>query len=292
MFVTSSPSFHNAGFSPKAPKPLQPIFTCAQSQSCMNLGLGMDILDHREHEWIPSGRLNSGRMPSGRIHSGRRTPSGRQVFCGSGKELWTEKAEGWFEAPSPARPQMVYKSPLQRIGEALRAPLLGSTSTLVLNSDMRKPIPPPTSRMSPELQPGEMSPIREHLNYSYKLLPGGNTTPSSPLRPDPTQHSTGCPGQTSDGLKGTHISRNDGYFAGTSLLSSLFSSNPRTRGPFKPQKSNRGTSTWQLKQYAEATLGSGSLRKAVKLPEGEDKDEWLAVNGELHLYILSEMEEC
>jgi len=55
-------------------------------------------------------------------------------------------------------------------------------------------------------------------------------------------------------------------------------SNPRTRAPFKPSK-NRGTSSWQLKQYAEATLGSGSLRKAVKLPEGEDKDEWLAVNG-------------
>ncbi|KAI4856291.1 hypothetical protein E4T45_02254, partial [Aureobasidium sp. EXF-8846] len=29
---------------------------------------------------------------------------------------------------------------------------------------------------------------------------------------------------------------------------------------------------------AEATLGSGSLRKVVRLPEGEDKDEWLAVN--------------
>ncbi|KAI4657608.1 uncharacterized protein J4E78_005996 [Alternaria triticimaculans] len=56
-----------------------------------------------------------------------------------------------------------------------------------------------------------------------------------------------------------------------------FSNNPRTRAPFKPSK-NRGTSSWQLKQYAEATLGSGSLRKAVKLPEGEDKDEWLAVN--------------
>ncbi|KAF2748937.1 maintenance of ploidy protein MOB2 [Sporormia fimetaria CBS 119925] len=54
--------------------------------------------------------------------------------------------------------------------------------------------------------------------------------------------------------------------------------NPRTRAPFKPQKSGRGTSSWQLKQYAEATLGSGSLRKAVKLPEGEDRDEWLAVN--------------
>jgi MOB kinase activator 1 len=75
--------------------------------------------------------------------------------------------------------------------------------------------------------------------------------------------------------------RNKGYFKRGSLLSSLFSSNPRTRAPFKPQKSGRGTSSWQLKQYAEATLGSGSLRKAVKLPEGEDKDEWLAVNGEL-----------
>jgi MOB kinase activator 1 len=74
--------------------------------------------------------------------------------------------------------------------------------------------------------------------------------------------------------------KHKGYFKGGSLLSSFFSSNPRTRAPFKPQKSGRGTSSWQLKQYAEATLGSGSLRKAVKLPEGEDKDEWLAVNGE------------
>ncbi|KAF2752860.1 hypothetical protein EJ05DRAFT_480878 [Pseudovirgaria hyperparasitica] len=54
--------------------------------------------------------------------------------------------------------------------------------------------------------------------------------------------------------------------------------NSRTRAPFKPNKSGRGTSSWQLKQFAEATLGSGSLRKAVKLPEGEDFNEWLAVN--------------
>lgn len=57
------------------------------------------------------------------------------------------------------------------------------------------------------------------------------------------------------------------------------SSNSRTRAPFKPQKAGRGTSSWQLKEYAEATLGSGSLKKAVKLPEGEDENEWLAVNG-------------
>lgn len=55
-------------------------------------------------------------------------------------------------------------------------------------------------------------------------------------------------------------------------------SNSRTRAPFKPQKAGKGTTNWQLKQFAEATLGSGSLKKAVKLPEGEDKDEWLAVN--------------
>lgn len=60
----------------------------------------------------------------------------------------------------------------------------------------------------------------------------------------------------------------------------LESSNARTRGQFKPQRANKGTTSYQLRQFAEATLGSGSLRKAVKLPEGEDLNEWLAVNGE------------
>jgi len=56
---------------------------------------------------------------------------------------------------------------------------------------------------------------------------------------------------------------------------------PATTGrnrTFKPNKSRSGTQQWQLKQFADATLGSGSLRKAVKLPEGEDRDEWLAVH--------------
>ena len=56
-------------------------------------------------------------------------------------------------------------------------------------------------------------------------------------------------------------------------------SNARTRGQFKPRNVNKGTSSYQLRQFAEATLGSGSLRKAVKLPDGEDLNEWLAVNG-------------
>ena len=60
-------------------------------------------------------------------------------------------------------------------------------------------------------------------------------------------------------------------------------SNARTsRGTaFQPQTRKKGTNSWQLKQFAEATLGSGSLRKVVQLPEGEDRDEWLAVNGKL-----------
>lgn len=31
-------------------------------------------------------------------------------------------------------------------------------------------------------------------------------------------------------------------------------------------------------KYAAATLGSGNLRLAVLLPEGEDLNEWVAVN--------------
>ena len=33
-----------------------------------------------------------------------------------------------------------------------------------------------------------------------------------------------------------------------------------------------------LKRHIEATLGSGNIREAVRLPPGEDLCEWLAVN--------------
>ena len=57
-----------------------------------------------------------------------------------------------------------------------------------------------------------------------------------------------------------------------------FGSNQRTRNQFRPRNATKGTTSYQLRQYAEATLGGGSLRKIVKLPEGEDENEWLAVN--------------
>lgn len=48
---------------------------------------------------------------------------------------------------------------------------------------------------------------------------------------------------------------------------------------FKPKRNiPEGSKQYQLKRYAEATLGSGNLRLAVILPEGEDLNEWLAVN--------------
>ena len=39
-----------------------------------------------------------------------------------------------------------------------------------------------------------------------------------------------------------------------------------------------GTKRYELHKYAQATLGAGNLHDAVTLPEGEDLNEWLAVN--------------
>ena len=39
----------------------------------------------------------------------------------------------------------------------------------------------------------------------------------------------------------------------------------------------------QLRKHIDATLGSGNLREAVRLPTGEDLNEWLAVNSELYI---------
>jgi len=48
---------------------------------------------------------------------------------------------------------------------------------------------------------------------------------------------------------------------------------------FRPNKKHdRGTKRYNLHKQAKATLGTGNLRMAVKLPQGEDMNEWLAVN--------------
>ncbi|KAL0346753.1 UNVERIFIED_CONTAM: MOB kinase activator-like 1A [Sesamum calycinum] len=53
----------------------------------------------------------------------------------------------------------------------------------------------------------------------------------------------------------------------------------RNQKTFRPKKgSPSGSKGVQLKKHVDATLGSGNLREAVKLPTGEDLNEWLAVN--------------
>ena len=56
----------------------------------------------------------------------------------------------------------------------------------------------------------------------------------------------------------------------------------RSAKTFKPKKHiPEGTHQYDLMKHAAATLGSGNLRLAVMLPEGEDLNEWVAVNSEL-----------
>ncbi len=40
----------------------------------------------------------------------------------------------------------------------------------------------------------------------------------------------------------------------------------------------KGTKRYELHKKAKETLGSGDISMAVKLPEGEDLNEWLATN--------------
>jgi hypothetical protein len=45
---------------------------------------------------------------------------------------------------------------------------------------------------------------------------------------------------------------------------------------FRPKKGHsEGTKRYDLHKHAKATLGSGNLQAAVKLPDTEEKNEWL-----------------
>jgi Mob1/phocein family len=62
----------------------------------------------------------------------------------------------------------------------------------------------------------------------------------------------------------------------------LANNSNRSNKTFKPKKNiPEGTHQYDLMKHAAATLGSGNLRNAVQLPEGEDVNEWIAVNSEL-----------
>ncbi|KAJ5070562.1 mob kinase activator-like 1 [Anaeramoeba ignava] len=63
------------------------------------------------------------------------------------------------------------------------------------------------------------------------------------------------------------------------------------------KKFQKGTHRYNLHKNAKATLGSGNLRTAVKLPENEDPNEWLSIaivdfTNKLNLIYGSIQHEC
>ncbi|KAM7507348.1 hypothetical protein LguiA_017801 [Lonicera macranthoides] len=67
-------------------------------------------------------------------------------------------------------------------------------------------------------------------------------------------------------------------FLSLAIAMSLFGLG-RNQRTFRPKKSApSGSKGAQLRKHIDATLGSGNLREAVRLPPGEDINEWLAVN--------------
>lgn len=59
------------------------------------------------------------------------------------------------------------------------------------------------------------------------------------------------------------------------LRLSLYSKSSKT---VKCKKIPEGSHAHELLKYSSATLGSGNIKMAVQLPDGEDINEWIAVN--------------
>ena len=68
-----------------------------------------------------------------------------------------------------------------------------------------------------------------------------------------------------------------------------FSGN-RNYKTFKPKKHiAEGSHQYDLMKYAVQTLGSGNLRLAVALPDGEDLNEWIAVNSMSGIQLIDSL---
>lgn len=174
----------------------------------------------------------------------------------------------------PDSPQSVYRSPLQKHFQDVldSSPLSASSSGVD-----RRPVSPSRVGRRP------LSPSPHRPTSPSPLRPATNT-PFVRAKDQPIPHEQSLHRGLGHGI--------DLIGAHADLVPPSSNANARTRGAFKPQRAQKGTNSWQLKQFAEATLGSGSLRKVVKLPEGEDKDEWLAVNGTVTRPPLIPKRQC
>lgn len=84
-----------------------------------------------------------------------------------------------------------------------------------------------------------------------------------------------------DGIQEQKSYKHIMIFVNFCFLIFCLSSGSRSSKTFKPKKNiPEGTHQYDLMKHAAATLGSGNLRLAVMLPEGEDLNEWVAVNSE------------
>lgn len=240
----------------RTPKPLSPVESLEQSSSYMSLALEDGFQEIRSLAKRPrEGRLFEPLWDALSSFS----PSSWDSSPSSSPLKWFQKRQKLDDAEESASkyPRDSRGAQVERIPGFVRSSPLREAQA-------------PESR-SNDLKPHSFDAFRDldvycqssHAFSRYGRLRG----PPNPLH-DPPQY-----------LK--RIAKSNGC----EELTSMFGRNNRARGPFRPSQrsAGKGTPSWQLRQFAEATLGSGSLRKAVKLPEGEDENEWLAVNGELYL---------
>ena len=133
--------------------------------------------------------------------------------------------------------------------------------TMLVQSSPPRPHFPVQARPLPALHSNVLAASESWSQLSLCFPDSPNTAPSSSPLQNRIRNALG---------RGLHTDAD--------MFSTCSNANRGTRSSFRPARAAKGTNSWQLKQFAEATLGSGSLRKVVRLPEGEDKDEWLAVN--------------
>lgn len=150
----------------------------------------------------------------------------------------------------PMQPPDTYESPLHK---QFRGVLAQASQGCLFGGQNHPP--------APQLQPSQWT----SSDFSSPTRPS-QRIPYSPPSPSPSK------------LRGLGFGL-DAIGARADMATLSSNNKPGRKGTFQAQSTQKGTNSWQLKQFAEATLGSGSLRKVVKLPQGEDRDEWLAVNG-------------
>lgn len=158
-------------------------------------------------------------------------------------------------------------------------PLPAIQSNVLVESESYLHLPVPGSPDSIH-----QSPLQKQIHTFFSADNASNSSLGSP-HPSPVRRQEPRQQEAHRGL---------GYgFAHIATQADLLTrsnSNARNRQTFQSQKRAKGTTTWQLKQFADATLGGNSLRKCVQLPEGEDRSEWLAVNSMLHANSIGGLE--